>query len=94
MRLLRCDDHGFEEADDQNIPPYAILSHTWYPDHQEITYQEMCNGPDKQKLGYLKIGEYRRIAKANGYNYFWVDTCCIHKSSSAELSEAINSMFK
>ena len=74
MRLLRCDDLGFEEADGQNIPLYAILSHTWYLDHQEITYQVMCNRPDKQKLGYLKNSGYGRIAKANGYNYFWVGT--------------------
>ncbi|KXJ86577.1 heterokaryon incompatibility protein-domain-containing protein, partial [Microdochium bolleyi] len=35
-----------------------------------------------------------RKAIADGFNYVWVDTCCIDKRSSAELSEAINSMFR
>jgi hypothetical protein len=30
----------------------------------------------------------------HGFNYVWIDTCCIDKSSSAELQEAVNSMFK
>ncbi|KAI0871149.1 hypothetical protein GGS24DRAFT_492441 [Hypoxylon argillaceum] len=29
----------------------------------------------------------------SGYSYVWIDTCCIDKSSSAELTEAINSMY-
>lgn len=32
-------------------------------------------------------------ALRDGLDYVWVDTCCIDKSSSAELSEAINSMY-
>ncbi len=32
-------------------------------------------------------------ARARGYPYLWIDSCCIDKTSSAELSEAINSMF-
>jgi hypothetical protein len=35
----------------------------------------------------------RKLLKI-GLQYIWVDTCCIDKSSSAELLEAINSMFK
>jgi hypothetical protein len=33
------------------------------------------------------------LAREYGLQYAWIDTCCIDKSSSAELSEAINSMF-
>ncbi|KAH0841934.1 hypothetical protein FOPE_06789 [Fonsecaea pedrosoi] len=83
-------------------PPgsYAILSHTWTK--EEISFQDWkCiegGGPEadalKAKAGYAKIEMTCRIAKADGLKYAWVDTCGIDKSSSAELSEAINSMFK
>ena len=33
-------------------------------------------------------------ARAHGYRYIWIDSCCIDKTSSAELSEAINSMYR
>ncbi|KAL8376498.1 hypothetical protein RB595_007541 [Gaeumannomyces hyphopodioides] len=48
----------------------------------------------RRKPGYQKIAQTCRIAKKHGLDWAWVDTCCIDKSSSAELSEAINSMFK
>ncbi|KAI0645394.1 HET-domain-containing protein [Trametes meyenii] len=41
-----------------------------------------------------KIRECCAFAKARGYRWLWVDTCCIDKTSSAELSEAINSMYQ
>ncbi|KAM5545093.1 hypothetical protein V8D89_001204 [Ganoderma adspersum] len=41
-----------------------------------------------------KIRDACRIARENGYRYIWIDSCCIDKSSSSELSEAINSMYK
>ena len=44
--------------------------------------------------GFSKLADSTRIAKEAGFEYIWIDTCCIDKSSSAELSEAINSMFK
>jgi len=79
----------------EETPKYAILSHTW--DHGEVSFQDMSSGPTdiiKAKKGYSKIEQTCRIALENNYNYAWVDTCCIDKSSSAELSEAINSMFR
>lgn len=68
------------------LPPYAILSHMWYPAKEEITYQGMCSGPDITKRGYEKIVKCAEIARQDGYEFFWCDTCCIDKSSSAELS--------
>ena len=47
-----------------------------------------------KKRGYAKISEAARIAAKDGYQWLWVDTCCINKSSSAESSESINSMFR
>ncbi|GJP98587.1 ankyrin repeat-containing protein [Aspergillus niger] len=73
------------------IPPYAILSHTW--SKEEVTYQEINAVSAKRKCGYEKIIKCCSVARATGYEYVWIDTCCIDKTSSAELSEAINSMY-
>ncbi|RYN99055.1 hypothetical protein AA0120_g1868 [Alternaria tenuissima] len=84
--------------DDSHIPPYAILSHTWGPD--EVTLQlftdlSLKNGHHlKDSHGYWKIIKACQQAMQDGIRYVWVDTCCIDKTSSAELSEAINSMFR
>ncbi|KAH7919972.1 HET-domain-containing protein [Leucogyrophana mollusca] len=71
---------------------YAILSHVW--GEEEVTFRDI-NGPDAANLrGYTKIKRCCAQARADGYKYAWIDTCCIDKSSSAELSEAINSMYR
>jgi hypothetical protein len=75
------------------IPPYAILSHTWVED-QEVTYQDFCNKLGKSKSGYRKLEFCARQAELDGLKHFWVDTCCIDKTNSTELTEAINSMFR
>ncbi|KAF1972363.1 HET-domain-containing protein, partial [Bimuria novae-zelandiae CBS 107.79] len=77
----------------ENVPPYAILSHTWQ-EGQEVTYDDLITGNGTDKAGYNKILFCARQAQRDGLDYCWVDTCCIDKSSSAELSEAINSMFR
>jgi hypothetical protein len=81
-----------------SAPPYAILSHTWGADEAEVSFQEMTPGvqtsPTAQKSGFRKIEAICRLAREEyKLGYAWADTCCIDKSSSAELSEAINSMF-
>jgi hypothetical protein len=72
---------------------YAILSHTW--GEEEVTFQDMANpAAAAAKKGWAKIKATCEIARRDhNLFYAWVDTCCIDKSSSAELSEAINSMF-
>ncbi|KAL7934994.1 ankyrin repeat-containing domain protein [Trichoderma chlorosporum] len=97
MRLLytkELDAGGFElkEFGQENVPPYAILSHTWA--EEEVSFQDMTLGRFANKKGYDKIRGCCSLARANGYNYAWIDTCCIDKTSSAELSEAINSMYQ
>ena len=76
-----------------DIPHYAILSHTW--GDEEVTLQDLqCNPPRNQHLaGYIKILDCCAQARLDGFEYVWIDTCCIDKTNSAELSEAINSMF-
>jgi hypothetical protein len=97
MRLLKCrpDDNGFEltTLDDNHALPYAILSHTWTAD-QEVTYKELVDGTGTNKSGYTKLRFCGERAAADGLKYFWVDTCCINKATSIELSTAINSMFR
>ncbi|KAI6022265.1 hypothetical protein PISMIDRAFT_94096, partial [Pisolithus microcarpus 441] len=82
------------------IVSYAILSHRW---EVEVTYKEMIGlvKTDEQKreevrnrVGYQKIIKSCEQARRDGYEWLWSDTCCIDKRSSAELSEAINSMYQ
>jgi hypothetical protein len=98
MRLFRNQaDGSFSLVDQQyvgdNIPPYAILSHTWGPDGDEVTFNDVSEGRGKGKKGYCKLEFCSKQATKDGLQHFWVDTACIDKSSSSELSEAINSMF-
>lgn len=76
------------------IPSYATLSHTWAADNQELTFQDLKNGLGFGKDGYGKIQFCSEQAERDGLRYFWVDSCCIDKSNSAELRTAINSMFR
>jgi hypothetical protein len=96
MRLLqRLPDGSFQlitcDNDDRTLR-YAILSHTWTG--QEVTYQDLINDTGRNKTGFKKLRFCNERAAADGLQYFWVDTCCIDKSSSNELNTAINSMFK
>jgi hypothetical protein len=98
MRLLERNNAGeisltkYLVSDD--IPRYAILSHTWGADTEEVTFKDLIDGTGKGKLGYEKILFCGQQAKRDSLQYFWVDTCCIDKSNSVELQEAINSMFR
>jgi hypothetical protein len=99
MRLLKWNsDSDFSLTKDliDNIPPYAILSHTWGADGEEITFNELmdCADRSKGKAGYNKIRFCGEQARLDGLEYIWVDTCCINKSNNTELCEAINSMFR
>jgi hypothetical protein len=101
MRLLHVETRLLREFIGSDVEPYAILSHTW-EDGEEISFQEMiyASGQGSQvpeeirsKKGYQKIDMTCQQAARDGLQWAWVDTCCIDKSSSAELTEAINSMF-
>lgn len=91
MRLIKVSSMIVEEFTGRNIPPYGILSHTW--EGREVSYNEMRDGTARAKDLFHKIEMTCRLAAADGLAYVWIDTCCIDKSSSAELTEAINSMF-
>jgi hypothetical protein len=98
MRLLERSDTGEFSlteyfVNDDEIPPYAILSHTWVAG-EEVTLEELRHGTGKGKSGYDKIRFCGEQARRDGLQYFWVDTCCIDKLNNVELQEAINSMFR
>jgi len=98
MRLLQYNNEGefslTKDFSGDDIPEYAILSHTWGADTEEVTYRDMTDGIGKNKIGYKKIRLCGEQAKHDQLEYFWVDTCCIDKTNSVELQEAINSMFR
>lgn len=121
MRLLNASTHRLESYDDEQSVPggYAILSHTWGSEDQEITFEdfkefrlhlgpsssssppppadiEAARGalPESKGPGWAKIDGTCDKALEYGYSYVWIDTFCIDKSSSAELQESINSMFR
>jgi hypothetical protein len=93
MRLINTVEHQlYDFFDTLTTPRYAILSHCWGVD-------EVCFGDLKdpslapEKLGLQKVKESCLQAGNLGFQWLWVDTACVDRSSSAELSEAINSMF-
>ncbi len=83
-------------TEDKPQKGYAILSHTWGSESEEVTFRDIFKESSiaKCKLGYHKVRGCCEQARKDGYDYAWVDSCCIDKRSSAELTEAINTMFK
>jgi hypothetical protein len=108
MWLVNCTTLKLEYFIGSNIPKYTILSHTW--EEEEVTFHELDqHHPGNLELpearlrqliydttpkGYHKIWETCFKARKHGFQYAWIDTCCINKDSSAELTESINSMFQ
>ncbi|TBU24285.1 heterokaryon incompatibility protein-domain-containing protein [Dichomitus squalens] len=87
---------------------YAILSHVW-DTHGELSYEDLRTIQQDYRPGghratsQTSIWEDPRLsskvrracerARKDGFRYIWIDSCCIDKRNSAELSEAINSMY-
>ncbi|KAI5357209.1 Putative heterokaryon incompatibility [Septoria linicola] len=98
MRLLVVPEKAFPskplrliEAFGSNLPEFAILSHTW--DRDEVSYSDVQHGTSHDRHAYDKVRGATSQARKDGHRYLWIDTCCIDKSSSTELQEAINSMY-
>lgn len=94
MRLLNSATLELHEFQGETVPTYAILSHTWGKD--EVSFQDLKLpvAELESKVGYAKIKNSAALAITYGCSYLWIDTCCIDKTSSTELSEAINSMYR
>ncbi|KAK5625292.1 hypothetical protein RRF57_001008 [Xylaria bambusicola] len=98
MRLLHVRTKQLEDYIGREIPKYAILSHRWRPKGDEIIYEDIVYSRPKvwrvkKKGAAEKVTKACAEANRLGLEYIWIDTCCIDKRSSSELSEAINSMY-
>ncbi|KAK7451505.1 hypothetical protein CaCOL14_009464 [Colletotrichum acutatum] len=92
MMLLNASSLQLHEFFGYSIPIYAILSHTWEED--EVTLQDIASSSYAFRKGFAKVRACCAQALRDGFTWVWIDTCCIDKTSSADLSEAINSMFR
>ncbi|KAH8649510.1 heterokaryon incompatibility protein-domain-containing protein [Tricladium varicosporioides] len=92
MRLLHATSIELKEFSDDSTPKYAIISHRWQDG--EVSYQHMQNGSATNMRGYSKLKLCCRQATKENLEYIWIDTCCIDKTNSVELSESINSMYR
>ncbi|KAF7555265.1 hypothetical protein G7Z17_g2310 [Cylindrodendrum hubeiense] len=92
MRLLNSTSFELAEFTGDDIPTYAILSHTW--ESEEVTFRDVQRRHYQHLKGFSKLKGCCAQAAQDDLQWVWVDTCCIDRSSSAELSEAINSMYR
>ncbi|OHF03958.1 hypothetical protein CORC01_00820 [Colletotrichum orchidophilum] len=92
MRLLHTSRLEVESFP-SDVPIHAVLSYTW--DDEEVTLQDLEQKDVAVGLkGFAKLSKSCEAAAAAGFEYLWIDTCCIDKTSGTELSEAINSMYR
>ncbi|KAI3316567.1 HET-domain-containing protein [Xylariaceae sp. AK1471] len=87
-------DHSLTKDLINNHPQYAILSHTWGNEEDEVMFDDIMDRSTTEKVGYRKIKFCMERAIQDGLQFSWVDTCCIRKSDAVELGRAINSMFR
>lgn len=101
MHLLQDKDGALqvvEHEDDKLNAPYAILSHTWLTrQSEEVTFEDLRGGESRddihRKAGFSKVRFCMRQAENDGIKHAWIDTCCIDRTSSERLRQAITSMF-
>ena len=96
----RAELHFFHSVEMAQRAGYVILSHVWTDTEQTFQETRALLVADRSQKGYNprdhsspKVRELCILAERHGYRWIWNDTCCIDKTSSSELSEAINSMF-
>jgi hypothetical protein len=73
MRLLRLQndgEYGLAQEFGKNIPHYAILSHTWGEDDEEVSFKDIKKRRRKNTSGYSKIVFCGRQAAKDGLDYF------------------------
>jgi hypothetical protein len=95
MHLLNTTTYKLHDfVDVERVPNgYAILSHRW--GEEEVSYQDYVNGRyHEEAQGYKKIKSCCDFARGNGQEWVWIDTCCLDKSSSHEMTEGVNAMFE
>ena len=100
MRLLNTKTLELRSFAPREIPDYVILSHRWGPEEEEVTFKDItkCHISDmsstaRQLVGFSKVEGICKLAADDGYDWIWIDSCCIDKESSADTEKAINSMW-
>ncbi|OBZ70012.1 hypothetical protein A0H81_09932 [Grifola frondosa] len=93
MRLLHTETLTLTEfLDADHAPPYAILSHRWR--EGEVLFHHIHNLAEAEKeQGFSKLKKCCEKALEEHFDWVWIDTCCIDKTSTPKVSESINSMF-
>lgn len=91
MRLLDTSTIQLHDFFGSKIPDYSILSHRW--EEGEVSFKKVTKHPNFEKPGWTKVHKASEFAKIRGQQWIWIDTCCIDKTSSSELTETINSMY-
>jgi hypothetical protein len=100
MRLLKRNSANqvsfTRDLSDEELPKYAILSHTWGADEEEVKYEDIVDGlgTTKPGIGSAKIRFCMQQIQQDQLDYFWVDTCCIDKKNLVELDRSLRSMFR
>lgn len=98
MRLIERTAKGLSLTKDfdshHSYPPYAVLSHTWMQDDDEVSMKDIINGNGTDKRGYDKVLFCIEQTEHDNIQYFWIDSCCIDQTNTVELTTAINSMFR
>ncbi|KAK3393921.1 hypothetical protein B0H63DRAFT_555214 [Podospora didyma] len=96
MRLVNTHSRRLENFYQHPIEPYAILSHTWGKEEEELSFRDMMAVDKDHSVGErtAKLEGCCAQAQKDGIKYVWIDTCCIDKTNAVELGEAINSMFR
>ena len=94
MRLLNVRTLKFSEYF-YDIPKYIIASHRWKAG-TEATIKDIGKKRDTDKDGYRKVNDFAKYVREHiGHvEWLWIDTCCVDQSSSQEVTEAVNSMFR
>ena len=99
MRFLNTTTLAFKSISGSKLQEkgneYAILSHVWGEEEDEISFEDMGSSRDiSDKKGFSKLSGFCKLALSLGCQYAWIDTCCIDKANPTELSEAIRSMYR
>jgi hypothetical protein len=85
MRLLRTDKLELVEFQGKDIPPYAILSHTWAT--EEVSFQDIQQGTAQSQLGYGKVAGACAVAIQDGFEYIVCHLRSVFCSAAAAISD-------
>ena len=92
MYLINTETVRLKKFTSQQRLRYAILSHRWTK--KEVYFTDISSKDFQLLSSSNKLQGAIKQARQDGFKYLWIDSCCIDQQSSAELSEAINSMYR